>query len=78
MRIMGKLKEQAGDCTEADSQSGQQSHTTEVPAKGNEMDSTGQLGTRKTYTGGRKTNMYQELESMRLDCWVETWGLGKT
>ena len=41
MRITGKESEQAGGCNEADSlKSGKQLHNTEIPAKGNETDST--------------------------------------
>ena len=57
MRITGKRSEQAGGCTEADSlKSGKQLHNTQIPAKGNETDSTGQLGTEKANLRGRKAN----------------------
>ena len=57
MRMTGKQSEQAGGCNEADSlKSGKQLHNTQMPAKGNETDSTGQLGTEKVNSGRKKGN----------------------
>ena len=75
MRITGKESEQAGGCNEADSlKSGKQLHNTQIPAKGNETDSTVSQELKKSTRGGRKATMFQEIENKKLYPWVATWG----
>lgn len=77
MRIMGKMREQAEGYTKLPVGNQANNHTTNwYQPRAMRQTQTGQLGTRKAYTRGRKANMCQEPENRRLDCWEETWWWG--
>lgn len=63
--------EQARGCNEADSLKSGNHMTHRYQLRG--MRQTPQ-DNKKAYPRKRKANMYQELENMRLDSWMEIWG----